>query len=142
MRTNHTTNAVIGGLVCQPFEVDIGDVARPKPGVLDVHPDSVRCPMDSLQRHPMLGIHAECLATIVNQLPPISPWIGMQLKTTIGKSDLRSYLVLLCHVFPVFSGLAIPSPRPELQRLRKFHLALIPTLQQGHLVNVDVCLYI
>ena len=90
----------------------------------------------------MLGIHAERLATIVNQLPPVSPWIGMQLKTTIGKSDLRSYLVLLCHVFPVFSGLAIPSPRPELQRLRKFHLALIPTLQQGHLDNVDACLYI
>ena len=50
-----------------------------------------------------------------------------------------THLVLLCDVFPIFFGLAVPSPCPELQRLRKLHLALIPTLQQGHLAIVDVC---
>ena len=51
---------------------------------------------------------------------------------------MPEYLVLLCGVFPVFFSLAVPSPSPELQRLPKFHLALIPTLQQGDLVNVDL----
>ena len=55
---------------------------------------------------------------------------------------MPEYLVLLCGVFPVFFSLAVPSPGPELQRLRKFHLALIPTLQQGHLVNVDLCTFV
>ena len=50
-----------------------------------------------------------------------------------------THLVLLCDVFPVFFSLAVPSPCPELQGLRKFHLTLFPTLQQGHLVNVDAC---
>ena len=50
-----------------------------------------------------------------------------------------THLVLLCDVFPVFFSLAVPSSCPELQRLRKFHLALISSLQQGHLVNVDAC---
>ena len=55
---------------------------------------------------------------------------------------MPEYLVLLCGVFPVFFSLAVPSPSPELQRLRKFHLALIPTLQQGDLVNVDLCTFV
>ena len=56
---------------------------------------------------------------------------------TNWKMFCLTHLVLLCDVFPVFFSLAVPSPCPELQRLRKFHLALISSLQQGHLVNVD-----
>ena len=94
----------------------------------------------------MLRIHPESLATIVDQVPPVPPWVGMQLQQhKNGMFDVcltwtgwLTYLVLLGDIFPVFFSLTISSPSLELERLCKLHLTLIPTLQQSHLVNTCV----
>ena len=70
-------------------------------------------PVDSLERHPMLRIHPESLATIVDQVPPVPPWVGVQLQQhKNGMFDVcltwtgwLTYLMLFGDIFPVFFSL-------------------------------------
>ena len=102
----------------------------------------MRGPMDRLQRHPVLRIHAERLSTIIDQVSTVSPWVGVQL----GDGEMmyfhlkNSYdnLVILGHILPILLSLTVPSSCFELQRLCQLHLALVSALQHRHLIFIII----